>query len=115
PGRYEVLVVDSSSRDDSVQVARQHGFAVQVIAQQQFDHGATRNLACQGSTAQCVVFLTQDAILQDDTALEALVAALDDPAVAVAYGRQLPHEGANPIAAHARLFNYPERGYVSSL
>jgi rhamnosyltransferase len=28
--------------------------------------------------------------------------------VACAYGRQLPHADASPVAAHARLFNYPD-------
>src|SRR5690606_22126597 len=44
-----------------------------------------------------------------------LVAAFNDPAVAVAYGRQLPHHVANPIAAHARLFNYGARSYVAGM
>jgi rhamnosyltransferase len=31
--------------------------------------------------------------------------------VAVAYGKQLPHEGATPIEAHARAFNYGPRTF----
>jgi rhamnosyltransferase len=38
-----------------------------------------------------------------------------DPAVAAAYGRQLPHPGAGPIEAHARLFNYPATGRVKTI
>jgi len=34
--------------------------------------------------------------------------------VGVAYGRQLPAPEATPIAAHARLFNYPVKSYVRS-
>ena len=37
-----------------------------------------------------------------------------DPGVGVAYGRQLPHKDANPIAIHHRLFNYPDKSYVRS-
>ena len=49
---------------------------------------------------------------QDAAALQALVAALDDPQAAAAYGRQLPHPDATPVAAHARLFNYPDASHT---
>lgn len=108
-----VQVVDSSSRDDSVDVARECGFGVQIIAAGQFDHGGTRNAAALASRAPLVLFLTQDAIVQEPQALDALADAFEDGRVAMAYGRQLPHFGANPIATHARLFNYPEQARLS--
>ena len=109
-----VLVVDSSSADDTVAVAQAGGFAVQRIDPRDFDHAGTRNRACVGLDGEpdIVVFLTQDAILASDASLRELLDAFNDPAVAVAYGRQLPHVDANPIAAHARSFNYRERDYV---
>ena len=112
-----VLVVDSSSRDSSAQVARDAGFQVVVIDSRSFDHGGTRNMAALEHCAGCdvVVFLTQDAIVQGPDSLARLVEAFADPSVAVAYGRQLPHENANPIATHARLFNYGVRSYISGL
>lgn len=101
-----VQVVDSSSKDDSVATAHALGFGVASIASSDFDHGGTRNAAVRGEQADVYVFLTQDAILDHPAALDALVDAFSDPTVAVAYGRQLPHRDANPIAAHARDFNY---------
>ncbi|NYT63491.1 glycosyltransferase family 2 protein [Alcaligenaceae bacterium] len=110
-----VLVVDSSSHDDTVAVASAGGFTVQVIDSRDFDHAGTRNRACATvmSEADIVVFLTQDAILASDASLRKLIHAFADPGVAVAYGRQLPHTDANPLAAHARSFNYREHSYVS--
>ncbi|WP_233208430.1 glycosyltransferase family 2 protein [Pollutimonas subterranea] len=110
-----VQVVDSSSIDDTVIVARASGFAVQMIDPRDFDHAGTRNRACDAldESTDIVIFLTQDAILAGSDSLTALIRAFDDPNVAVAYGRQLPHADANPIAAHARSFNYRERSYVS--
>lgn len=110
-----VKVVDSTSRDASVSIAQQHGFDVSAIATSEFDHGGTRNAAVLGVVADVYVFLTQDAIMENPTALDALLAAFDDPEVAVAYGRQLPHVGANPIAAHARAFNYGAESRVVGL
>lgn len=107
-----VKVVDSSSGDGSADIARQNGFEVNTISPQDFDHGGTRNAAVRGDPADVYVFLTQDAILDHPLALDTLLDAFDDPDVAVAYGRQTPHRGANPIAAHARAFNYGEASRV---
>ncbi len=37
-----LLVIDSSSSDDTVALARAHGFDVQVIPKSEFNHGGTR-------------------------------------------------------------------------
>ncbi|HCX4781129.1 TPA: rhamnosyltransferase, partial [Escherichia coli] len=47
--------------------------------------------------------------------VEKIIKAFDDPMVSCAYGRQLPHSDANPIAKHARLFNYTNNSYTSSI
>lgn len=113
--RVRVKVVDSSSRDDSVATARAHGFEVTGISSADFDHGGTRNAAVMNDPAGVYVFLTQDAVLDHPAALDTLLAAFADPGVAIAYGRQLPHRGANPIAAHARGFNYGAQSRVVGL
>lgn len=110
-----VKVVDSSSQDNSVATAREHGFAVSGISPQEFDHGGTRNRAVLNEESDIYLFLTQDAVLDTPPALDALVAAFANPQVAVAYGRQLPHRNANPIAAHARHFNYGPQGHVAGM
>ena len=71
------------------------------MSRQSFNHGTTRQWAIDqfAGPADVVVFLTQDAVLAEPSALQALVAALDDPQAAAAYGRQLPHPDATPVAA----------------
>ena len=103
------VVIDSDSNDGAAERAQAAGLTVHRIARAAFNHGTTRQQGVDQFAAQAdvVVFLTQDAILAEPTALQQLVSALDDPRVAAAYGRQLPHPDASPVAAHARLFNYP--------
>jgi rhamnosyltransferase len=103
------LVVDSASTDDTVAQAESAGFEVKGISRAEFNHGGTRQWAAE-YLADCdiLVFLTQDAILENPESLSQIVQCLHDPRVAVAYGRQLPHRGARPMEAHARLFNYGE-------
>lgn len=111
------LVVDSSSDDGTDFSHLPPGFGLVQIVAADFNHGGTRNLALQHLPAgtDVVVFMTQDALLADAGALQALVSAFDDPTVACAWGRQLPHADATPLAAHARQFNYPAASRVVSL
>src|SRR6266404_1516066 len=101
------LVVDSSSTDDTVAIAVAAGLEVAQIKRREFNHGGTRQWAAEYlSDCEIIVFLTQDAILAGTDAIADLVRCFENPKVAVAYGRQLPHTGATLIEAHSRIFNY---------
>lgn len=111
-----LLLIDSSSGDDTVALARAHGFDAQVIPKSEFNHGGTRQFGVNKLAGMdIIVFLTQDALLADAQAIEKLLAAFADETVGAAYGRQLPHRDAGPIAAHARLFNYPAESQLRGL
>lgn len=111
-----VLIIDSNSDDDTAQKSREAGFDVRLISRTEFNHGATRQLAVGWlPQSDIIVFLTQDAIFSDKSALQNLVAGFTSENVGIVYGRQLPSPGANHLASHARLFNYPAVGRVSSL
>lgn len=110
------LVIDSDSTDDTARFAEAAGMVVHRIRRKDFNHGATRQFGVRlAPGADILVFLTQDAILANPKAIESIVDSFKDPEVGTAYGRQLPHRGANPIEAHARLFNYPKQSQVKSL
>ena len=105
---HRKLVIDSSSSDNTRQLAVQFGFEVMTIDKMEFNHGGTRDLGIKHLIdCDILVFLTQDALLADEKSIENMLSSFDDPQVAIAYGRQLPHLDAGPIGAHARLFNYP--------
>ena len=101
------LIVDSESTDQTVRIAELAGFEVKTIPRSQFNHGGTRQWAAEYlGECEIILFLTQDAILVSSNAFAEIVACFDDPAIAVAYGRQLPHQGATSIESHSRIFNY---------
>lgn len=114
---WRTVVIDSESVDGSAEQAQAAGLTVQRIARAQFNHGTTRQQALErhAADADWVVFMTQDAVLAEPQAIARLLQAFDDPHVAAAYGRQLPHPEATAIAAHARLFNYPDRSETRTL
>lgn len=108
-----ILVIDSSSRDNSKKLLRQYPVSIHTIEKCDFDHGGTRKLATKLVDADIYIYLTQDAIPADAEAFKTLVTILlSDEKIACAYGRQLPKADATPISAHARLFNYPTNTQV---
>ena len=122
----EVTVVDSSSNDDTVVLAKDAGFEVLVIDKRSFDHGGTRQFAFEhilkkskqgliDLTYQWVVFMTQDAILSGPSSLAQLLSGFKNEQVGACHGRQLPHPSASLLSAHARNFNYPSVSIYKSM
>ncbi len=114
--KVNVLVVDSSS-NDGTDFATTPACRIIRVSAAEFNHGGTRNIALQHVPygTEVVVFMTQDALLATHDAVYRLLSAFADPSVACAYGRQLPHIDATPLAAHARVFNYPSTSRLLSL
>lgn len=111
----KLVVIDSSSDDNTVAVSKTHGFEVLTIPREEFDHGGTRQLGVDMLDSEDIIlFMTQDAILVEPDAIKNLVKAFDDPMVGAAYGRQRPRKKANAIESHARNFNYPPDSLVKS-
>lgn len=116
PAPVRVKVIDSSSEDDTQETAIRFNFEIEKIEQKKFDHGGTRSHALVDIDTEIVVFLTQDALLEGKKALSNLVNIFEkDPEVVCAYGRQLPHLDANPLAQYARYNSYKSDSYVTSL
>src|ERR1700739_4263912 len=97
----QVLIVDSASSDHTVQLAHEAGFAVRSINRSEFNHGGTRQMCADVlSDADILVYMTQDAVLADPTALQSLLQAFDDPQVAAALRRQLPRPRSQSTEPH---------------
>lgn len=111
----QMIVIDSSSSDGSGELAVNAGFDVNVICQAEFDHGGTRNKALDCIKTDFVVFMTQDAILQDNDSVAKLIDVFDNTDVDAVYGRQLPHDDANELTRYARSNSYTDISYITSL
>ena len=112
----EIVIVDSSSDDDTV-IKAQKFDDVKVISieRKDFNHGGTRDLAIQQTTGDIILCLTQDALPCDEYYVEHLTSPFaEDEKIAMASGRQVPREDANPIEKLTREFNYPEICFVRS-
>ena len=103
-----ILIIDSSSNDNSLGVFNKLNATIKVIDRCDFDHGTTRNIAFMGEPSDYYIFLTQDAIPLDKYAFEKLITCFHEyPRCGVAYGRQIPDVNHSYFAQHARIYNYP--------
>lgn len=108
----KILIIDSSSNDRTVEFVTNLGIEVLEIPTDEFDHGATRDMGCkilsEKHSLKYVVFLTQDVLLDSQDSLYHIIRPFDDDLVGAVCGRQVPHDNANFLAKHSRLFNYKQ-------
>ncbi|WP_137168125.1 rhamnosyltransferase WsaF family glycosyltransferase [Salinimonas lutimaris] len=96
PWQYEILIIDSSSTDGSVDKYINDGrINLKVIPQKDFNHGATRNFAVEIAEGEFVAFITQDALPADSMWLYNLVSVLEHYSDAAGvYGKHIAHKNA---------------------
>lgn len=104
----ELIIIDSSSKDDTVKIANEYTNNVVIIPQNEFDHGGTRAKAAQLATGDILIFLTQDALPYDENTIENILKVFKDEKIGAAYGRQLSYKDTNLFGKHLREFNYPD-------
>ena len=109
---YELIIIDSSSKDKTVEIAEEYTKNIIIIPQSEFDHGGTRAKAAQISKGDILVFLTQDALPYDEYAIENIVNIFEDKSIGAAYGKQVPYKETSLFGKHLRLFNYNTKSYI---
>ncbi|WP_347558817.1 glycosyltransferase family 2 protein [Robbsia sp. KACC 23696] len=108
-----IFVVDSSSTDETQSILKQNNIQFYSILSKDFNHGGTRqSIVEKNSGFDIYIFVTQDALLNDQYAIENIVKPFSDPMVGAVCGRQIPHDNADRFASHARLFNYPNKSFI---
>lgn len=95
------------------------GLEVHHVAKAEFDHGGTRNQGASYSDGDVMVFMTDDAVPQDEFLLERLAEAFRKQGpggeiVAEVYGRQMPAKNCRMIERYNREFNYPPESRIKT-
>lgn len=115
PLRPQVLVVNSSSNDGTVELAKELGTDTFVIPRNEFNHGTTRERARQHLGTDIIVMMTPDAYPQDLSMLSHLVDPIIKQKASITYARQIPKHGANFFESFSRTFNYPSLGHIRGI
>jgi glycosyltransferase involved in cell wall biosynthesis len=98
-GVPEILVIDSGSRDRSLQIARAAGVELLEIPPHEFGHGRTRNLGVERTSGELICFLTQDATPVRGWLAAHLQSFTLAERVGAAYGPHLPRADTSPMIA----------------
>lgn len=97
---FEVIVIDSGSSDDTLDIARSFPVTLHQISPAEFGHARTRNLGASMARGRYLIYLTQDAVPANDHWLHSLVRNLEEnDRVAGAYSRWLAKPDADPLEA----------------
>lgn len=91
----ELVVVDSGSTDDTLQIARQHDVKILQIRPEQFSHSFARNLGAENVSGDYLLFMVQDALPPSKTWLYELFTLLKENNVSAASCAESPREDAD--------------------
>ncbi|WP_248928727.1 glycosyltransferase family 2 protein [Paenibacillus hamazuiensis] len=114
----EIIVIDSSSNDDTLEIIKNNFPQVKVItiANNCFNHGGTRNKLADEADGDFLLFMTQDALPCNNHLIKNLLHSFDlDNKIVVAYARQVARHDASDIEKFNRLFNYPDHSIVKKI
>ncbi len=110
---FEVIVIDSGSKDGTPEIASEYPVRLERIEPGEFGHGKTRNLGARLAQGKYLVYITQDAVPASDVWLERLVSSVEaGENVAGAYSRQIPKEDSFPSDARIVLKAFGEKSEI---
>ena len=112
---HEIIIIDTASKDCTKSICEEYDIVKFVqINDGEFDHGGTRNKAAKLASGDILVFMTQDAIPENEYFIEELIKPLGNNSIVATYGRQVPRKEAGPLEIFARKFNYPDYDIIKS-
>lgn len=88
----EVVVVDSGSRDGTLEIASRYGCRVERIGRGEFSFGRSLNIGCGAATGELLVFVSGHCVPRSGDWLSELVAPILNGSAAYTYGRQVAGE-----------------------
>ena len=131
PEKIVLMITTADGRPEespAVRLAKESVIPTELhwVAKTEFDHGGTRNAGLSFCTAELVLFMTQDAVPEDDHMIEALIRPFEQPfcgaehgvydghEIMTAYGRQMPAKDCRVVERYTRSFNYPAESRIKT-
>jgi glycosyltransferase involved in cell wall biosynthesis len=115
-GLFEVIIIDSGSKDKTLDIAKKFPVRIYRMAENQFSFGYALNYSTRLANGKYIVNLSAHAIPADSYWLHNLINPLENGSMVFAtYGRQRPIKGLNPIEELELLTIFPVREEQRSL
>jgi glycosyltransferase involved in cell wall biosynthesis len=91
--QIEIVVLDSMSSDNSMQIANDFGAKIIAVPNGTFNHGLTRNEGLKYATGELLYYTVQDAYIAENDMLERMCAHFNDKEVqSVCAHQAIPHD-----------------------
>ena len=105
----QVVLIDSGSRDGTLDIVRRYPVRLLQIESHDFNHGSVRNLGANVAQSEFVAMTVQDARPVDEFWLERMLRHFERPEVGGVCGQQIvPHEPDKNPLQWFRPYNKPE-------
>lgn len=114
---YEVIVIDSGSTDQTIQIIKKFAKVKLIqIKAEEFGHGKTRNLGAEIATGDFIVFLNADAIPVNHIWLHTLVDNFQqDESIAGIFSRHIPRDDCHLYMARDIYTSMPPEKKIRNL
>jgi rhamnosyltransferase len=107
-GGLEIVVIDSGSTDDTIEIAQRLGCRLIEISPQEFSFGRALNIGAAAARGELLVNLSGHAVPVDNTYLRHLTAPFEVEPVWATFGRDVPRPGCCPSQARDIQEWFPE-------
>ena len=107
-----ITYILTESKDNSEKILKQNKIPFEKIKTSEFSHSLTREKEAMKSTADILVFISQDAVITDDLWLHKLTKDIDGKEIVATYSRQITKY--KNLEKYTREVNYPAKSIVKS-
>lgn len=91
----EIIVVDSGSEDESIEIAKESDAKFINISPEEFSHSYSRNLGAKNASGEYILFTVQDAQPTSDSWLQGLISVIKNNDVVAVSCAEIPRAGAD--------------------
>lgn len=105
---FEILVVDSGSTDNTLDITKKFNCRILKISSKKFNYPYALNFGTQHATGDIVVYISAHSPPVDEYWLYFLTKHFSDPNVAAVRGRDIPIKGVNPVEEYSFINAYPD-------
>lgn len=103
----EIIIIDSGSNDNTLEIARNYTNLIFSIPPEEFNHSITRNIAAKKATGNYLLFLTQDVIpISELIIYDMLKISKSDSKISIITCRQIPRSDADLMAIYMHYSFY---------
>lgn len=108
---YEVICVDSGSKDGTLDTIRKYPCKLYEILPEEFGHGKTRNYGASKGSGEYIVFITQDAMPASKKWLQNFIDAMKiDPEIVGGFGIHYTYPNCNIIDKRDLYYHFKNFG-----